>query len=110
MDPHGRFDTFYSPSKSQVCNGREFNNHSCGKRHGSNDNCYHPYVEINEDAMECAFRSFEVAISIYVKKRFETLTPRLSKNTWMGIRQTLGKGVKVGSGLGKNLQERKRVI
>ena len=40
-----------------------------------------PYVEINKDATECSYRSFEVATTTYVKERFEVPTPRLSKNT-----------------------------
>ena len=34
----------------------------------------------------------------------------LSQNTWMILKQTIGKGAKVGRGLGKNLQGIKMVI
>ena len=67
-----------------------------------------PYVEVKEDAIECSFRSFEVAIATYMKDRSQVPTPCLSKDTWMGIKQTVGKRVKVGSGLGRNLHGEKK--
>ena len=69
-----------------------------------------PYVEVKEDATKCFFRSFEITTTTYMKKGSEASTPRLSKNTYMGIRQTLGKGAKVGFGSGRNFQERKMAI
>ena len=40
-----------------------------------------PYVEIEEDATECSFRSFEVATATYAKNGLEMLVPHLSQNT-----------------------------
>ena len=45
-----------------------------------------PYVDPNEDAMECSFRSLEVASATYIRKNSKVLTPYLSKTTWMGVR------------------------
>ena len=39
-----------------------------------------------------------------MKNEYEILAPHLSKNTWMGVNQLVGRGAKVGGGLGKNLQ------
>ena len=61
-----------------------------------------PYVEVKKDGTKCSFRSFEVVTTTYVKDEFEVPSPRLSKNTWMGIGQTMGKGTKVGFSLGGN--------
>ena len=61
-----------------------------------------PYLEVKEDAAECSFRSFEVATT--TKKEPEVLMSRLSRNTRMILKQTFGKGAKVGYGLGKDLQ------
>ena len=67
-----------------------------------------PYLEIKEDAIECSFRSFEIATAI--KEEPEVLISRLSQNAQMILRQTVGKGAKVGHGLGKDLQGRHIVI
>ena len=69
-----------------------------------------PYVEVKEDGTKCSFRSFEVTTTTYVKDGSEVPTPRLSKNTWMGIGQTMGKETKVGFSLGRNFQGKKRAI
>ena len=61
------------------------------------------YVEPNEDVVECSFRSLEVISATYTGKSSTVLTPRLSKTTWMKVKQTLGKGAKAGWGLGKKL-------
>ena len=66
------------------------------------------YLEVKEDATKCSIRSFEIAIA--TKEEPEALISRLSKNTQMILRQTVGKGAKVGHGLGKDLQERHMVI
>ena len=62
-----------------------------------------PYLEVKKNTIECAFRSFEIATSTSMKDEPETLDPYLSKNTWMGVNQLIGRRAKVGSGLGKNL-------
>ena len=40
-----------------------------------------PYIEVKKDVMECAFRSFEIAIATSIKDEPEILAPHLSKNT-----------------------------
>ena len=60
-----------------------------------------PYLEIKEDVTKCSFRSFEIAT--IAKEKPETLMSHLSQNTQMILRQTIGKGAKVGHGLGKNI-------
>ena len=53
-----------------------------------------PYLKVKEDATECSFRSFEIATA--TKEEPEALISRLSQNTQMILRQTIGKGAKVG--------------
>ena len=40
-----------------------------------------PYLEVEENATEYAFRSFEIATTISMKDELEILVPYLSKNT-----------------------------
>ena len=40
-----------------------------------------PYVEVEENATECSFRSFEVATATYAKNRLEMPTPHLCRKT-----------------------------
>ena len=69
-----------------------------------------PYVEANEKALECSFRSLEFVNAMYVRERAKVPMPKLSENTYSGIRQVLGKGARVGKGLGKRLQGMLRPI
>ena len=69
-----------------------------------------PYVEVEEDAIECSFKSFEVATATYAKDELEMPVPHLSQNTWMSLKSTIKKGAKIGYGLGRNLQVINRVI
>ena len=69
-----------------------------------------PYHEVKEDVTECAFRSFEIAKATSMKDEPEILAPHLSKNTWIGENQLIGRGAKVGCGLGKNLQGMNQAI
>ena len=48
-----------------------------------------PYLEAQEDATECSFRSFEIATA--TREEPETLMSRLSRNTRMILKQTIGK-------------------
>ena len=48
-----------------------------------------PYLEIKENATECAFRSFEITTATSMKDEPEILAPHLSKNTWMGVNQII---------------------
>ena len=51
-----------------------------------------PYVEINEKAMECSFRSLEFMNAMYIKEGAKISMPKLSEVTHLGIRQVPGKG------------------
>ena len=68
------------------------------------------YVETNEKAMECSFRSLEFVNVMYVEKWAKITVPKLSEITHSGIRQVLGKGAQVEKGLGKKLQGMLRLI
>ena len=63
-----------------------------------------PYVEADEKAMECSFRSLEFVNAMYVGEGVKVPMTKLSKNTCSGIRQVPDKGARVGKGLGKRLQ------
>ena len=69
-----------------------------------------PYVEANEKAMECSFRSLEFVNAMYVKEGAKIPMPKLSKVTHLGIKQVPDKGARVGKGLGKRLQGMLRPI
>ena len=69
-----------------------------------------PYVEADEKAMECSFRSLEFVNAMYVKERAKVPMPKLSKVTHLGIKQVPGKGARVEKGLGKRLQGMLRPI
>ena len=62
-----------------------------------------PYLKVKEDGTECSFQSFEVTTTTNIKDELETTTSHLSQNTWMILKQTIGKGAKVGHGLGRDL-------
>ena len=63
-----------------------------------------PYVEIDEKAMECSFRSLEFVNAMYVGEGAKVPMPKLSEVTHSGIRQVSGKGARVEKGLRKRLQ------
>ena len=62
-----------------------------------------PYVEVDEKAMECPFRSLEFVNAMYVGEGAKVPMPELSENTYSGIRQVPDKGARVRKGLGKQL-------
>ena len=51
-----------------------------------------PYVEADEKALECSFRSLEFVNAMYVGEGAKVPVPRLSENTHSGVRQVPGKG------------------
>ena len=69
-----------------------------------------PYVEADEKAMECSFRSLEFVNAMYVMEGAKIPMPKLSKVTHLGIKQVPGKGARAGKGLGKQLQGMLRPI
>ena len=60
------------------------------------------YIEIKENAIECSFRSFEVATATNTKDGLRMSTSHLSQSTRMSLKQIVKKGAKVGYGLGKD--------
>ena len=68
------------------------------------------YIEVNEEAGECSFQSFEIVHFSFVGERSKTPIPRLSKVTQSGLEQTVGKGAKAGLGLGRGLQGMRQTI
>ena len=69
-----------------------------------------PYVEVDEKAMECSFKSLEFVNVMYLGEGAKVLMPKLSENTLSGIRQVPDKGARVEKGLGKQLQGMLRSI
>ncbi|XP_039021236.1 uncharacterized protein LOC120153320 [Hibiscus syriacus] len=69
-----------------------------------------PYIDINEDTLECSFRALEFINATYVAEDSRIPRPALSNYTKMTVRQTLGRGAKIGKGLGKELQGQLRHI
>ena len=69
-----------------------------------------PYVEVDEKAMECSFRSLEFVNAMYVGEGAKVPMPKLSENTYSGIRQVFGKGTRAGKELGKQLKGMLRPI
>ena len=61
------------------------------------------YVEIDEKAMKCSFRSLGFVNTMYMKEIAKIPMPKLSKVIHLGIKQILGKGARAGKGLGKRL-------
>ena len=54
-----------------------------------------PYVETDEKAMECSFRSLEFVNAMYMGEGAKVPVPKLSEITHSGIRQVPSKGVRV---------------
>ena len=69
-----------------------------------------PYVETDEKTMECSFRSLEFFNAMYVGEGAKIPMPKLLEVTHSGIKQVLGKGVRVKKGLEKRLQGMLRPI
>ena len=69
-----------------------------------------PYIEADEKAMECSFRSLEFVNAMYVKKGEKISTLKLSKVTHLGIKQMPNKEAQAGKGLRKQLQGMLRPI
>ncbi|XP_040938083.1 uncharacterized protein [Gossypium hirsutum] len=65
-----------------------------------------PYLEANDEAIECSFRSLEFLNVTFIIEGNKIPMPRLSETTRMGLRLTIGKEALPGRGLGKYLQGR----
>ena len=86
MDPHGLRGTFYSSSESQVCGGGKSDNVVTKEDMIATTTVIAPYLEVKKDAIECSFRSFEVAIATSTKNESKMLMSHLSQNTRMILR------------------------
>ncbi|KAA3461053.1 hypothetical protein EPI10_027657 [Gossypium australe] len=60
-----------------------------------------PYLEANEEAIECFFRSLEAT---FILEGNEVPVPMISRTTRMGFQMMVGKGALLGKGLGRHLQ------
>ncbi|XP_052876272.1 uncharacterized protein LOC128282138 [Gossypium arboreum] len=63
-----------------------------------------PYVEANEEAIECSFHSLEFVNATFISEGNEVPVPRISRTTRMGLQMTVGKGALPGKGLGRYIQ------
>ncbi|XP_040931851.1 uncharacterized protein [Gossypium hirsutum] len=68
-----------------------------------------PYVEANEEAIECSFRSLEFVNVTFISEGNEVPVPRISRTTRMGLQMTMGKRALPGKGLRRYLQGRIQV-
>ncbi|XP_040940227.1 uncharacterized protein [Gossypium hirsutum] len=57
-----------------------------------------PYLEVSKDAVKCFFRSLEFINATFVVEGNRIPMPKLSRNTKMGIKLTVGKGARAGKG------------
>ena len=64
-----------------------------------------PYIEIDEDEVECSFRSLELVNATFVRENKRILRPILSRCAKMKVKQTLGRGTQIGRGFRRMLQE-----
>ncbi|KAA3480927.1 RNA-directed DNA polymerase (Reverse transcriptase), Ribonuclease H-like protein [Gossypium australe] len=63
-----------------------------------------PYLETNDEAIECSFRSLEFVNAAFITEGNRIPIPKISKTTRIGLQMTVGKGALPGKGLGKYLQ------
>ncbi|XP_040932090.1 uncharacterized protein [Gossypium hirsutum] len=55
-----------------------------------------PYVETNEEAIECSFRSLEIVNATFISEGSEVLVPKISRATRMALQVMMGKGALPG--------------
>ncbi|XP_040934458.1 uncharacterized protein [Gossypium hirsutum] len=65
-----------------------------------------PYLETNDEAIECSFRSLEFVNAMFIAEGSKILVPKLSKTTRMSLQLMIGRGALPRRGLGKHLQGR----
>ncbi|KAA3458801.1 hypothetical protein EPI10_013371 [Gossypium australe] len=63
-----------------------------------------PYLEANEEATECSFRSLEFINATFILEGNEVPVARISRTTRMGLQMMMGRGALPGNGLGRHLQ------
>ncbi|XP_052877211.1 uncharacterized protein LOC108451631 [Gossypium arboreum] len=65
-----------------------------------------PYVGIDDEAIECSFRSLEFVNATFIVEGNKVPVPKISKTTRIDLQLTVGKGALPGKGLGRSLQGR----
>ncbi|KAK5811418.1 hypothetical protein PVK06_026749 [Gossypium arboreum] len=60
-----------------------------------------PYVEVNEEAIECSFRSLEIINATFILEESEVPVPKMSRATRMALQMMMGKEALPGKGLGR---------
>ncbi|XP_040951519.1 uncharacterized protein [Gossypium hirsutum] len=65
-----------------------------------------PYLEANDDAVECSFRSLEFVNATFISEGSKIPMPKIYKTTKMGLQLLVGRGALPGKGLGRCLQGR----
>ncbi|XP_012466258.1 uncharacterized protein LOC105784884 [Gossypium raimondii] len=63
-----------------------------------------PYVEINDEAVKCSFRSLEFVNVMFITEGSRISVLKISRTTEMGLRLMIGRGASPRKGLGKYLQ------
>ncbi|XP_016717306.2 uncharacterized protein [Gossypium hirsutum] len=63
-----------------------------------------PYLETDDEAIECSFRSLEFVNATFITEGSKILVPKLSKTTRMSLQLIFEKGALLGKGLGRHLQ------
>ena len=69
-----------------------------------------PYIETDEKALECSFRSLEFVNIMYMAEGSKIPEPKLSETTQLVVKQVAEKGAQARKGLGKGLQSMLRPI
>ena len=106
MDTFGRSDALIFAPEIEVSNRRTVGHHKCEGGHYSDSSSDAPYVEANEEAIECYFHSLEFVNATFISEGNKVLIPRISRTTRMGLQMTMGKGALPGKRLGRYLQGR----
>ncbi|XP_040967970.1 uncharacterized protein [Gossypium hirsutum] len=65
-----------------------------------------PYIENDNEAVECSFRSLEFVNATFIAEGNRILIPRISRATKMSLQLTFGKGALPGRGLGSTFVEK----
>ncbi|XP_052484280.1 uncharacterized protein LOC105786759 [Gossypium raimondii] len=65
-----------------------------------------PYVETDEEAVECSFRTLEFINTTFIAEGNRIEIPKISKTTRIGLQLMVGRGAVPGKGLGRDLQGR----
>ncbi|KAA3477426.1 Gag-pro-like protein [Gossypium australe] len=68
-----------------------------------------PYLETNDEAIECSFRSLELVNATFITEGNSIPVPKISKTRRMGLQMMVKKGALPGKGLGRYLQGKVRV-